>query len=75
MCCAPAGRAGTFHVAEIDLAALLPADALAPFAEELRARERRRERRSQVRAVATAACHSLNSALRVGWSVAPATHK
>ncbi|KAK9840636.1 hypothetical protein WJX81_005957 [Elliptochloris bilobata] len=38
---------GTFHVAEIDLAALLPTDALAPFAEELRARERRRERRSQ----------------------------
>ncbi len=35
-------------MAEINLAALLPPDALAPFAEELRARERRRERRTQV---------------------------
>lgn len=56
-------------MAEIDLAALLPADALAPFAEELRARERRRERRSQVRAFFAASCHSPKSAYGVNWSV------
>ena len=40
--------AGAFQLAEVDLSALLPEEALAPFADELHARNRRRERRVQV---------------------------
>ena len=40
--------AGAFQLAEVDLAALLPEEALAPFADELQGRGRRRERRMQV---------------------------
>ncbi len=36
-------------MAEVDLGQLLPPEALAPFADELKARERRRERKLQVR--------------------------
>ena len=39
---------GAFQLAEVDLAALLPEEALAPFAEELQGRDRRRERRVKV---------------------------
>ncbi|MEW5302270.1 MAG: hypothetical protein WDW36_005071 [Sanguina aurantia] len=35
----------TFRLAEIQMSALLPADALAPFAEEITAREKRRHRK------------------------------
>jgi hypothetical protein len=40
--------AGAFQLAEVDLAVLLPEEAVAPFAEELQARDRRRERRLKV---------------------------
>ncbi|CAK0785380.1 hypothetical protein CVIRNUC_008588 [Coccomyxa viridis] len=36
---------GAFQLAEVDLAALVPEEALVPFAEELQSRDRRRERR------------------------------
>lgn len=39
---------GAFQLAEVDLAALLPEEALVPFAEELQGRDRRRERRVKV---------------------------
>ena len=42
---------GAFQLAEVDLAALVPEEALVPFAEELQSRDRRRERRVKVRAV------------------------
>ena len=45
-------HAGAFQLAEVDLAALLPEEALAPFADELQGRGRRRERRMQVCACA-----------------------
>ena len=41
---------GAFQLAEVDLAALVPDEALVPFAEELQSRDRRRERRVKVRA-------------------------
>lgn len=44
----PGLHAGAFQLAEVDLAALLPEETLAPFAEELQGRDRRRERRIKV---------------------------
>lgn len=39
--------AGAFKLAEIDLAPLLPSEALAPFAEEISGRQRRRDRKAE----------------------------
>lgn len=39
--------AGAFKLAEVDMTPLLPTAALAPFAEEISSRQRRRERRVQ----------------------------
>ena len=44
-CCLLA--AGAFKLAEVDMGPLLPATALAPFAEEVSSRQRRRERRAE----------------------------
>lgn len=38
---------GAFKLAEIDLAPLLPSEALAPFAEEISGRQRRRDRKAE----------------------------
>jgi hypothetical protein len=40
---------GPFRLVELDLAPLLPPSALAPFADEISARERRRRRRAEER--------------------------
>ena len=68
-------HAGAFQLAEVDLAALLPEEALAPFAEELQGRGRRRERRMQVCACATSSqpTHRLQHSM-LGCSRGPYIH-
>lgn len=39
--------AGAFKLAEVDLAPLLPPKALGPFADEIKSRQKRRERKSE----------------------------
>ena len=39
--------AGAFKLAEVDLTPLLPPEALAPFAEEISGRQKRRDRRAE----------------------------
>ncbi len=38
---------GAFNLAEVDLTPLLPPEALAPFAEEISSRQKRRDRRAE----------------------------
>ena len=44
--------AGAFKLAEVDMTPLLPQHALAPFAEEISSRQKRRERRAEQEAIA-----------------------
>ena len=64
---------GAFQLAEVDLAALVPDEALVPFAEELQSRDRRRERRVKVRAVTHLDQHTLNDMALCMQRTAPAS--